>query len=662
MSAQRLLGCVLAAVALSGALPSIAAAADPLRIDNLRVQEGEADWHAEAAFELEWDQEEVSSLYKRTVAYRLYDSDGALVGGPTRQPVPRNDDHPQLVLEVPPAAGVYTLEAWLENADGARGDSAWAKLRFDDSVPAAPAPEDPPTWLAAHARAVLRIGHPQAPLPLSGIRGYAISLDEGSGRSPCAAVERCSLIELDLPGGIGDDAIDLGPLPEGTTFARVVAVSGSGIASPPATAVFHVDTSPPQLSLRGLPGGWATGPVRLTAVAGDRLSGMAAAGSAGPFTAIRVDDSLPVIARGNEASAVVAGAGVHRIAFYARDAAGNVEDGQAGRAPAAIATVAIDEEAPRVLFAPTQDPEEPERIEAVVSDSLSGPSPDRGTIALRAVGSSGRYRELPTRVVGNRLLARWDSDAYRPGRYEFLATGFDRAGNAGTGGNRRSGPKMVLVSPLKSPVRMEAGFGDRYGAARRVPFGSRVLFGGRLSSRAGAPAAGLEVAVTETFVAGSEPSRRTTVVRTGPDGAFSLRLAPGPGRDVSAAFAGTRTLTRASAPAVHLGVFAAVGLRVSSPTARVGGAPVVFSGSVGRVGTAPRHEGLPVELQFRFPGSGWREFRTVRTDRRGRFRYAYRFSDDDSRGVRFRFRAYVPQREGWPYEPAFSHPVVVSGR
>jgi hypothetical protein len=72
--------------------------------------------------------------------------------------------------------------------------------------------------------------------------------------------------------------------------------------------------------------------------------------------------------------------------------------------------------------------------------------------------------------------------------------------------------------------------------------------------------------------------------------------------------------------------------------------------------------GLPVELQFRYRGVKWKEFRTVETDRRGCFRYAYRFSDDDSRGIRFQFRAYVKGREGWPYGPGTSRPVSVTGR
>ena len=51
----------------------------------------------------------------------------------------------------------------------------------------------------------------------------------------------------------------------------------------------------------------------------------------------------------------------------------------------------------------------------------------------------------------------------------------------------------------------------------------------------------------------------------------------------------------------------------------------------------------------------------MQTDARGRFRYAYRFSDDDSRGVRFQFRAYAPAQSDWPYEPGSSRPVAVLG-
>jgi hypothetical protein len=113
---------------------------------------------------------------------------------------------------------------------------------------------------------------------------------------------------------------------------------------------------------------------------------------------------------------------------------------------------------------------------------------------------------------------------------------------------------------------------------------------------------------------------------------------------------------------VRLLVLGDVRMHASSSTARIGGAPVVFSGGVGDLGAPIPTGGRPVELQFRFPGSEWSEFRTVQTDAHGHFRYPYSFSDDDSRGIRFQFRAFAPAQDGWPYEPAFSRPVFVSGR
>jgi hypothetical protein len=681
---RRVLGIGLV-IAAASFLPALAAASEPLRIENLQVEGGEASWHASNAFRLDWTQVPGPPVYPRAVLYRLYDEDGSLVEGPLR-----NTENVRMIdpLEVPPLPGEYTVEAWLEDSEGHPGPPSRATLRFDDTVPAPPVPQPPEGWLAGHQIAVLKIGHPAVPLPPSGIRGYAFSLDTGGGSSPCAHPGWCSVAETDLPQGIGDDTVALGTLAEGETYARVVAVSGSGVASPVASVVFRSDATLPRLTLQGLPAAWSSGPVRVAALAGDDLSGMAAAGPTGPFTAIAVDGGAPALAGGDSVSTWVSGSGLHRIAYFARDAAGNVGDGALGEPAPATATVRIDEGPPRVLFAPAQDPAEPERIEATVADPLSGPSFDRGSIRLRRAGTHNPYEELPTRVAGDRLVAHWESDAYPPGKYEFLATGYDLAGNSATGSDRARGARMVLVNPLKTPTQLEAGFGGRllvwhrcsrgrHGRrchrqtvsrfdgrppARTVPFGHGQQFGGRLTNISGAPLGGLEVAVTETFAAGSQPSRRTTLVRTDADGVFALRLPPGPSRDVSAAFAGTRTLTRAAGRSVHLGVLAAVHLQASAGSAKVGGAPVVFSGSVDQAGTAPSAEGLPVELQFRYPGAGWSEFRTIQTDVHGHFRYAYSFSDDDSRGVRFQFRAHVKGREGWPYEPAFSRPLAVTGR
>ncbi|HKO37717.1 MAG TPA: hypothetical protein VJU14_05055 [Solirubrobacterales bacterium] len=621
-----------AVLATVGLLAVGAPVAKALSAGELRIED-EASWHADPLIRFEWEPLPPPGQ-PIAAAYRLYDSRGELM----RRWGSLLEDFSDPFM-APSKPGIYTLEAWLQDELGRHGPHSSATVRFDNSAPAAPAPLPPPGWVLGVEAAILEIGPPPAPLPLSGIRGYAVSVDRGGGSSPCASPTRCEASEIDLasaPGG----SISLGTLPEGVNFVRAVAVSGTGVPSAVSTATVRVDGNPPLVSLPGVPAGWSNGPVQVTAMADDPLSGMAAAGPLGPFTALAVDGAAATTSPGGRASAWVSGSGIHSVAYFARDAAGNVAESR-------DAAIRIDEDPPTVAFAAAQDPSEPERVEAFVADSLSGPSGERGSIAIRPAGTAARFEQLPTQVAGAKLVARWDSDSYPPGLYELLATGFDAAGNAGSGTRRVGGGRMVLPSPLKTPVEL----------AGRL---SRLRFAGVLR---GGLVAGQEIAVTETFAPGSKASRRTSLVRTRADGRFSIRLKPGPSREVIATFAGNRTMGRASSESSWLEVPATVRMRASATTARVGGAPVVFAGRVAAPGVERAAlAGLPVELQFRFRGGGWSEFRTVETDRRGRFRYAYRFSDDDSRGVRFGFRAYVKGREGWPYGPSASRPVLVTGR
>lgn len=589
-------------------------------------------WQPQRNFAIDWDP--IAPTNPTEAVYKLRDSEGTLVRDLSRSLDRMRDD-----IVVPPVPDTYTLEAWLANASGESGPHSTATLRFDNVAPGTPSVDPPTGWTLGADPAVVQVGAPSGSPPLSGVAGYAISVDGGF---PCAQTNRCLPGEIDLAGKAGG-ALSLGTLPEGLHTVRAAAVSGSGVPSAVAVATVRVDGSAPLVSLDGLPAGWSVGPVQVTARATDGLSGMAAGGLLGAFTAIAVDGGAPGRALGGTASAWIGGSGTHRVEYFARDAAGNLSSSKS-------AAVRIDQDPPRVVFAPAQDPAEPERIEATVSDPLSGPSPDRGSIAIRPAGTRARYEPLPTRNAGDRLVARWDSDSYPQGKYELLATAYDAAGNSSTGTDRAHGARMVLVNPLKAQVELAAGLDGRRLTGRLHRFG-----GGPLPSR--------EVVVTETFAAGAAPRQRTTVVGTDRQGAFALRLRPGPSRDVVARFAGTPVLSRAASGSVHLDATTAIRFRASAPTARVGGGPIVFSGALARRGTAAgAAAGLPVELQFRFGREDWSEFRTVEADARGHFRYRYRFSDDDSRGVRFKFRAYVKGREGWPYGPGTSRPVSVTGR
>ncbi len=665
MSAARRLVLAVVSLACAGALagggPASAEEPDPLTLTNLRVEGGEDAWHPDNDFRIAWDSPPIPErdLPVAAVLYRIRDAGGEVVVPDTRLPrqLPPIDH-----IHVPDGPGLYTAELRLEGKQGELGPPGSVSLRFDDTPPGSAQPLAPSGWIAAETPVLARIEHPVGAQPPAGIRGYAVSVDRDAGASPCAAAERCEDSETDLRGGIGDDSISLGVLPQGTSFVHTVAVSGSGIRSAAVGgAVVRVDATLPRVVLDGVPRGWADGPVRLAATAADALSGMAPDGPNGPYTAIAVDDRLPTVAPGDSVSAIVTGEGTHSVAYYGRDAAGNV----AGEGQPPAATVRIDETPPRVAFGRAQDPADPERIEASVADRLSGPDPARGVMALRRVGSRQPFEPLPTSVRPGRLTARWDSDAFPPGDYEFRATGYDEAGNPRASGLRDDGARMVLANPLKTPTLLRAGFGGEAPARaprRTVPYGRAVAFGGRLRSISGAPLAGQPVEVVEAFDAGAGAGRRTTTVETGTDGRFLTRLAPGPSRRVHALFAGGPTLTRAGSGAVRLRSLAGVRLRASAASARVGGAPVIFSGRLEHRAAPIPPGGWRVELQFRLPGLPWTEFRTVQTDARGRFRYPYAFSDDDSRGVRFGFRAFVPAQEDWPYEPAGSRSVSVLGR
>ncbi len=643
----------LAALALAGA-PTARAALEPI---DLSVDGGEESWHPQRSFALRWSNPPGSVA---AVHYRVLDPSGQVAVNETKIDWAATAiQH----LSVPPTPAAYTAEVWLEDDKGAEGAPATAKLRFDDGKPAQIDPAPLPAWIGRTAFPyTLHLGHPAGPPPLSGIGGYAATIDVVLGGGSCLTPGTCGAAEVELQGGAAGDSLTVNELPEGTSYLHAVAVSGSGTRSAtPTSTALHVDKTDPVVLLSGNSDGWSNRPLTLTATATDVASGMAAiAGGGEPFTAIRIDGGAPIRADGGGVSTTVIASGIHSVAYYARDAAGNVADGgvangHANHAPA-IAAVRIDREPPQVAFAGAQDPLDPELIEARTSDSLSGIDPARGSIGVRPAGSGERFVELPAARFGSLLRARWDSEAYPTGEYEFRATAYDAAGNSASSLSKGDGSPMRLSSPLKVATKLLSNL-----RSHTVRYGRGARFSGRLIAGRRAPLAAMPVRVIERFDLGAVPRERVTTVRTGADGAFSLHLAPGPSRDLIAVTAPTATLRDASSQPLRLAVRSGVKMRVSATVARVGGAPVVFRGGVAGNGAAIPAEGKAVQLQFRLPGLPWSEFRTIHTDRHGHFHYAYRFADDDSRGVRFQFRAYAPAQAGWPFEPAGSLPVQVLG-
>ncbi len=680
----------LLAAALLVAVPTRAETLPGPSLAELRVADYDGGWTADTVFRIRG---RLVSGSAPIHAIQITLEGPGMEGRPKVTEVLPQDGELSAQVEIPhqpgagrAAPGLYRVSVQAR-APGSEGPVQALTLRIDNVRPGSAKPWLDAAWFRTDVAPVLRIAHPQGATPLSGFRGYAVSLRRDSAAPPCAGPERCTLAETDLPGGVGDDTFSLALLPEGVHVASVVAVSNTGVRSADAeTVAVRVDGTRPDLTLHGAGGAWSSHPVRLVARATDPLSGMTAAGPAGPHTWIAVDGAQPTVVAGGEATAVVSGSGIHQVTAGARDAAGNARGEDAGSPPLS-GVVRIDEEPPSIVFVRAGAPEDPELLEAVVADPRSGPAAAGGSIEVRPRGSDQAFEPLPTRTADGRLLARWDSDSYPHGSYEFRASGRDVAGNLAHSTRLANGAPLVLVSPLKSPSAVRFGFGGRqlvwhrcvrHGEGRRcrrqtigpfgrrphtrlVPYGRPVRVGGKATGPEGSPLAGVAIELVESFDPGAAATTRVTHLRTGPDGAFFARLAPGPSRRIEARFGGSRLLTRSSSRVLRLGVRSAVRLRASTIRAAIGGRPVVFSGRVPHAEARIPAYGRPVQLQFRLPGSPWTEFRTVQTDEHGRFRYPYSFSDDDSRGVRFWFRAYAPPQPGWPYEPAASRPLAVTG-
>ena len=223
---------ILAPVAIALALAPSAVAAPSAPAD-LEVVGGDG-WRPSTNFALTW---RAPTAAPPVVAahYVVRDPDSATVTGPTRvELLPGHHSHG---ASVPPLPGAYTVAIWLEDSTGAQGPSTTTKLRFDRGRPAATQPLQPPGWIGrTELPYAIRLTHPSEPAPMSGIRGYAVSVDRAPSASPCAAADLCTDAETDLRGGIDDDTLTVAVLPEGTSYLHALAVSGSQI--------------PPEVSMR----------------------------------------------------------------------------------------------------------------------------------------------------------------------------------------------------------------------------------------------------------------------------------------------------------------------------------------------------------------------------------------------------------------------------
>jgi len=208
-----------------------------------------------------------------------------------------------------------------------------------------------------------------------------------------------------------------------------------------------------------------------------------------------------------------------------------------------------------------------------------------------------------------------------------------------------------------------AALSVRWKSARKASllsgYGRAQTITGRLTAANGAPIAGAAIDVRATPSYAGARAVTMASPRTGPDGRFTLRVAGGASsRTLRISYRAhlgdalpvvTRTLT--------LRVRAGIGLGVSPRTSSVGRS-ILFRGRL-RGGPIPKG-GKQLVLEAHSPGSGWIEFKVIRTDARGRFHASYRFKFAGPASYRFRVRSEA--ESDYPFAGGSSNVVAVSER
>lgn len=622
----------------------------------------ETDWTALNEFDLSWENPAQAGDESPLDAthYRVREPGGTYDSG--RVTIVGSETY-ELENLTMPHSGRFEVSVWKSDAAGNTDESTAKKvtIKFDDTAPGAARPEKSNGWLNRVELAQPYEVRWDAPrtvdVPPSGIGGYVVVVDSRPNTDPCDPAgiggneADCAPEEISHLG-IDNNSIELVDLPEGSSFVHVVAVSGSGVRS---GVVGHselrVDRVDPETLIRGVPGtGWTNQDVALEVSASDEGSGMFGApnvpGDLPPATSVEVD-GVVVEEPGDSASRLINTDGIHRVRYWARDLAGNENDGVESNAAPGLATVRLDKTPPAVAFANAQSPSAPNVFRASYSDVLSGAV--SGEIALRKVGS-GTWMPLDTRMGDGELVAAANDAALdREAEYEFRAMVTDAAGNVTTTNRREDGSKVIVRAPFKAEAMIDALTISGKARKARIGYSKQPRLTGRLVDRAGKPVEGAPLVVSESYVAGSKRGRATAIRTTsGAGGRFELKLPKGPSRSISVSGVETPALLAAEAQTVRLVVKGKVRMSVAPRRVEAGGT-LRFRGKVlHRQASIPKG-GKRVEIQVRI-GKRWDVVdKSLKTKANGKFALDRRLGRFYTRPTVFIFRAVVLREAGWAY-------------
>lgn len=327
-------------------------------------------------------------------------------------------------------------------------------------------------------------------------------------------------------------------------------------------------------------------------------------------------------------------------------------------------SVMVDNLAPRVSFANSEDPDDPELIRASVADAHSGV--DSYDVGYRQVGSTGPYHPMSVKRTGAELTARVNSAELPPGDYEFRIAATDVAGNSATSAQRKNGEQMILTFPLRSPVTLEAHLGGGAGEEQHVGYDAGATAEGRLLGPNGKPLAGQQVTVVEEMRSGSLYPRRDGEARTDADGRWSVAIPPGPSGELHAYYDGTSRYLPAQDRVGGLSVNSRASFRPARRRVPEGEA-VRFVGEVDHRDARIPSGGKQLSIQVKLGNKA--KWITVKEDFRtrasGRFKFRYRFGKSYTQNVRYKFRLKIHGEADWPYLETLTRPkpvIVVAQR
>jgi hypothetical protein len=367
-------------------------------------------------------------------------------------------------------------------------------------------------------------------------------------------------------------------------------------------------------------------------------------------------EELPPIALGEP--------GEHTVQLWLEDEAGNQSFDLSASDPVHLR---LDQEAPRLAFE-APDPANPLRVAVSVEDRHSGL--DSGEIEIRRRGGDG-WHTLPTARDGERLVGHLDYERVVSGGYELRARARDRAGNEGSTDRRADGSVATIDVPVRVATRIRVGLprvtrvrgrGRRRGRGRtrvrllsqaRVRHGRQLELRGWLRNVDGQPIGAATIEVEADSPGDAVGLVPVGFARTDLAGRFSYIVRADRSKLLRFRYPGSSRMQSAARDFV-LHVPASTTMR-ARPRRLLNGETVRLSG---RVTTRPvPSNGKLIEVQAFFRDR-WRTFSTTRSDRRGRWRFDYRFGGTRGR-VFYRLRARLPAEGGYPFDTGRSRSIRV---